>query len=97
MTVGLFVESTSAADDASGLPKCITMTSEARAAGAAYDHVVHLKNHCGAPASCTVSTDLEPDPIWAELPNAKDTEVVTLKGSTEYAFQPHAFCVVDDH
>ena len=97
MVLGLFVRSASAADDVSELPKCITMTTEVRSASGAYDHVVHLKHQCGAPAACTVSTDHQPDPIWADLPSDKNTEVVTLKGSNETTFRPRAFCVVSDH
>ena len=96
MTVAMLVGSSAAADEAPGLPKCITMTSEARSEGGGYDHVVHLTNQCGAPASCTVSTNVEPNPIWADLPNQQDTVVVTGKGSSETAFRPQAFCIVDD-
>ena len=100
MTVALFVGSASAADadEAPGLlPKCITMTTEARPSGGGCDHIVHFGNQCGAAATCTVSTDVQPEPVWADLPNQKDTDVVTSKGSSEAAFRPYAFCLVDDH
>lgn len=100
MTVALFVGSAAAADEAPGLlPKCITMTTEVRASGGGggYDHIVHFGNQCGAAATCTVSTDVQPEPVWADLPNQKDTDVVTSKGSSEAAFRPYAFCLVDDH
>jgi hypothetical protein len=81
------------------LPKCISMTTEARSrngSNGSYDHVVHLTNQCGADASCTVSTNVQPEPIWADVANKKHVEVVMLEGSREAVFRPTAFCVVDD-
>jgi hypothetical protein len=96
LAIALFVGSASAADEPSGLPRCITMTSDARSAGGTYDHIVSFTNTCGARASCTVSTDVKPDPVWVDLPDQLATEVVILKGSSESAFRPSAFCVVND-
>jgi hypothetical protein len=94
--VALPLGSASAADDNPGLPRCITMTSEARTTAGGYDHVVRFASQCGAPAFCTVSTDAQPNPLSVELPERQSVDVVTLAGSTERAFRPQAFCLVDD-
>jgi len=69
--------------------------SESRYANGGYNHVVILQNACDAPAMCTVTTNVNPDPIRATLAPGAVTEVLTFRGSPAYAFEARVQCALE--
>ena len=72
---------------------CVGFWTEARFAGLAYNHIVHLANGCDVTASCTVRTNVNPEPQTVTVPPGAWMEVVTFIGSPASAFTADVQCV----
>lgn len=75
-----------------GTPPCIQFWPEARYRDYRYDHIVHVINNCQARASCSVSSNVNPAPVRAEVPPGGSVEVVTARGSQASEFTPRVEC-----
>lgn len=60
-----------------------------------YDHVVTLFNGCDAPATCTVTTNVNPDPIGVQVAPGKEAEVLTFRGSPAREFEARVRCAIE--
>jgi hypothetical protein len=58
-----------------------------------YNHIVHLRNLCDAPAECIVTTDVNPEPSKVSVAPGRETEVNTFLGSPARVFVPKVACV----
>jgi len=74
------------------LPECVSVTAEAAFASVGYDHIVRLKNACKTTLSCSVKTDVNPDPATATLAPGESTSMVTWRGSPAREFKPDVSC-----
>ncbi len=74
------------------LPACIAVTTSARYVPYGYNHVVILKNGCSKPATCTVTTDVNPQPTSAEVTAGATVEVLTYSASPAQAFRARVVC-----
>jgi hypothetical protein len=72
---------------------CVRFWTEARFAGVAYNHIVHVANGCSAPVSCAVTTSVNPEPQSVTVPSASKAEVVTFIGSPASTFTADVQCV----
>jgi hypothetical protein len=86
-----FVTGASRAETPS-LPACITYWPEVRYRNYGYDHIVHLANGCPAQAICSVSTDVNPNPIQVTVPSHEEIEVLSVRGSPAREFTPRVEC-----
>jgi hypothetical protein len=75
-----------------GAPPCVLYRAEARYGAVGYNHVVVLRNACGAAHVCTVSTDVNPTPTITTVPPHQQVEVVTFLGSPASVFVPRVDC-----
>lgn len=73
-------------------PQCVTSRGEVRVNYPGYDHVVVLTNACDPTYRCVVTTDVNPDPMVAEVPGHRDVEVLTYRGSPASVFKHKADC-----
>jgi hypothetical protein len=71
---------------------CVIVTTEARFAGLAYNHIVHIANGCSVPMTCTVTTDVNPEAQTVTVPPASRAEVLTFIGSPASAFTANVRC-----
>lgn len=74
------------------LPACVQVQSQARYVPYGYNHIVIVKNGCTKDASCTVSTDVNPQPQAAEVPKGTTSEVITFSASPSQAFVAKVTC-----
>ena len=74
------------------LPACISVSTDARYVPYGYNHVVILKNGCAKAATCSVATDVNPQPILAEVTAGSAVEVVTFRASPAAAFRARVSC-----
>jgi hypothetical protein len=73
-------------------PSCVTFSTVARFAGLAYNHIVHIANGCNVAQSCTVTTDVNPEPQVATVPPRSTVAVVTFIGSPARTFIASVRC-----
>jgi hypothetical protein len=96
--IGVFGPSARAADAGapspppSTVPACISVKTESRYVPYGYNHIVILTNGCARSASCTVSTDVTPEPRAATVPPGQTVEVTTFMGSPSSAFTAKVGC-----
>jgi hypothetical protein len=76
------------------VPACIQVSSEARYVPFGYNHIVTLRSGCSRAATCTVSTDVNPKPITADVPSNQTVEVVTFAVSPSQNFTASVNCVL---
>ena len=76
-------------------PACIKWWGQTVQTSAGNNHVVGIENGCERPASCTVSTDVAPDPIQATVQPKQRTELVTFRGSPAFTFKPKVDCKLE--
>ncbi len=91
----MVVAASAAAQDAgapSALPACISVSTEARYVPYGYNHVVILRSGCSKAATCTVATDVNPQPVTAEIAPSVSVEVLTFSGSPAQAFRARVTC-----
>jgi hypothetical protein len=74
--------------------ECVQSWPEARMQAYGYNHIVHLKNACDAPAECVVTTDVNPDPTKVSVPAKTETEINTYLGSPARVFTPKVVCTL---
>jgi hypothetical protein len=72
---------------------CVGVWSEARYVGFGYNHIVHVANGCNVPTSCTVTTNVNPEPQTVIIPAGSRTDVVTFVGSPASTFTAKVECV----
>ena len=71
---------------------CVDVQSEASFASVGYDHIVTLKNGCKKAMTCTVKTNVNPDPATLDLDPNEQKSVVTWRGSPAREFTPEVSC-----
>jgi hypothetical protein len=59
-----------------------------------YDHIVHLANHCDKSATCSVSTDVNPERIVVTVGPKEAVDVLTFRGSPARVFVAKVTCDV---
>ena len=74
---------------------CVKWTATARASGYGYNHVVEIQNTCELPASCDVSTNVNPDVMHVDVAPKASTEVVTFQGSPSREFTAKVDCKLE--
>ena len=77
---------------ASPIPACIQVSTDARYVPFGYNHIVILKSGCTKPAACTISTDVNPQPISAEVAAGTTVEVLTFAVSPAQTFRANVTC-----
>ena len=97
LVAGLMVALTPAdavAQDAGApaLPACIAVSTNARYVPYGYNHIVILKSGCSKPATCTVATDVNPQPVTSEVAAGTTVEVLTFSASPAQTFQARVNC-----
>jgi hypothetical protein len=78
-----------------GSPPCVRWRADAIYRNAGYDHVVTLYNGCQAPAVCTVTTNVNPDPIDVQIAPGKEAQVLTWRGSPAREFEARVRCALE--
>ena len=76
------------------LPACISVATEARYVPYGYNHVVLLKNGCSKPATCTVSTNVNPQATAVEVASKANVEVLTFTASPAQTFTANVSCAL---
>ena len=94
--VGLIDASASVANaqdgGASTIPACVGVATDARYVPYGYNHVVVLKNGCSKTATCSVSTDVNPQATSVEVAPGTTVEVLTFTASPAQAFNARVGC-----
>ena len=78
----------------SGLPACIRVATQSRWVPYGYNHIVIIEDGCSKAATCTVSTDINPQPQTAEIPSGQTVEVVTFMGANAMSFVAKVTCTL---
>jgi hypothetical protein len=73
---------------------CVSFWAEVRARAYGYDHFVHLESACKKPATCAVSSDVNPDAQTVTLAPGESIEVATFLGSPAATFVPKVACTL---
>jgi len=76
-------------------PTCIKWWGQTVQTASGNNHVVTIENNCERSASCTVSTDVAPDPILASVQPKQRTELVTFRGSPAFTFKARVECKLE--
>jgi hypothetical protein len=94
LTLGLALSVSGAATPLADPPAapCVTSHGEARLRYPGYDHVVVLTNACDPAYRCTVTTNVNPDAMVADVPGHREVEVLTFRGSPASEFTHKAEC-----
>ena len=74
------------------VPACMQVRSEARYVAYGYNHIVVLQNACTKDATCTISTDVNPAPVSAQVAKGTAQEVITFSGSPASTFNARVAC-----
>jgi hypothetical protein len=77
---------------APSMPACIHVTTDSRYVPYGYNHVVILRNGCSKPATCSVATDVAPQPQTVEVAAGSTVEVTTFMGSPQQGFTAKVSC-----
>lgn len=72
--------------------ECVAYRTEAYFASVGYDHLVHLTNNCDKTATCTVSTNVNPDAASVSLAPGEKQTLVTWRGSPAREFTAVVSC-----
>jgi hypothetical protein len=73
---------------------CIQSWPEARMQAYGYNHIVHVKDVCDAPADCVITTDVNPDPTNLSVLGRSEAEINTFLGSPARVFTPKVVCTM---
>lgn len=73
---------------------CVKLRTEAAFASVGYDHLVHLTNNCKTAVTCTVTTNVNPDPATVSLGVGESKTLTTWRGSPAREFTADARCLV---
>lgn len=79
----------------SSFPTCIQVRASAPYGNAGYDHIVTLDNGCEKPATCLVSTDVNPETVSVALGPGESKSVLTFRGSPARTFRAHVSCKLE--
>lgn len=79
---------------APALPACVAVSTEARWVPYGYNHVVVLRNGCSKAATCTVATDVAPQPQTVEVAARATAEVTTFMASPSQTFTAKVSCAL---
>ena len=71
---------------------CLKHRSVARPLGFGFDHQVHLENRCSHRVVCTVTTDINPEPLVEEVEPNQTRVVLTFRGSPSRHFRAEVDC-----
>ncbi|HKU42562.1 MAG TPA: hypothetical protein VJR89_30600 [Polyangiales bacterium] len=71
---------------------CVAVRGEAHYAGFGYDHRVYLTNNCKKPVTCSVTTNVNPEPATVDVAPGETQMVIMWRGSPAYEFKPDASC-----
>ena len=72
---------------------CVDVSGEASFASVGYDHIVTLTSGCKKRMTCSVKTNVNPEPASVELEPGQTQSVVTWRGSPAREFTPDVTCV----
>lgn len=72
--------------------KCVEFHTEASFATVGYDHLVHLTNNCQKATTCSVTTNVNPEPSSVQLAPGESQTVVTWRGSPAREFTADVSC-----
>lgn len=75
-----------------GAVDCVAYRSEARYRGVGYDHLVTLQNECEVQVHCSVSTNVNPQPVQATLSPGQRVTLLTFRGSPARSFVAYVTC-----
>ena len=78
----------------SAIPACLRVQTTSRWVPYGYNHIVILENGCSKAATCTVSTDVNPQPQTAEVPSQQTVEVLTFMASASSTFVAKVTCTL---
>lgn len=81
-----------AGSSASSLPACVAVATDARYVPYGYNHVVIVKNGCSKAATCSVSTNVNPQATSVEVNAAASVEVLTFTASPAQTFTARVSC-----
>jgi hypothetical protein len=73
---------------------CIVSWPEARMQAYGYNHIVHVRDVCEAPADCVITTDVNPEPTKLFVPAKSEAEINTFLGSPARVFTPKVACTM---
>src|SRR5271154_989647 len=65
---------------------CIQSWPEARMQAHGYNHIVHVRDLCDAPADCVITTDVNPEPTKLSVSGKSEAEVNTYLASPARVF-----------
>ena len=85
-----------AAPQAGGLPACVQVNAHARYGAYGYDHIVEIANRCERAATCSVTTNVNPDAMAVRVAAGELERVVTFRGSPAREFSATVRCELDD-
>jgi hypothetical protein len=74
--------------------ECILSWPEARMQAYGYNHIVHVKDVCEAPADCVITTDVNPEPTKLSVSGKSEAEINTFLGSPARVFTPTVVCTM---
>lgn len=78
----------------SKLPACIRVATESRWVPYGYNHIVIIEDGCSKAATCSVSTDVNPQAQSAEIASGQTVEVNTYMASASSAFVAKVTCTL---
>jgi hypothetical protein len=71
---------------------CLVYRQVARPLGFGYDHLVFLENQCEKRMRCTVTTDVNPEPVVEEVDPGQTGVALTFRGSPARVFNARVDC-----
>jgi hypothetical protein len=71
---------------------CVDVSTEASFASVGYDHIVTLKSGCKKTMTCSVTTNVNPDPATVTLDPGESESVTTWRGSPAREFTANVTC-----
>jgi len=75
--------------------ECASVTASTRLEAYGYTHVVTLANHCSAPVTCEVWTNVDPAPrVTLRAKAGESVETVTRRGSPSRDVQAGKSCTL---
>ena len=92
LVVSVSASSAQADPAAPSLPACIGVATEARYVPYGYNHIVLLKNGCSKAATCSVSTDVNPQATSVDVGASASVEVLTFTASPAQTFHARVTC-----
>lgn len=83
-----------AAPDGGAGAACVRVSTDARYIPYGWSHVVVLASTCAKDATCSVSTDVNPEKQNVEVPKGATVEVVTFLSSPSKVFTANVRCAL---